>query len=85
MRDFIQPKEFEEEQFKRYPVYSGNNLDIEKDDFANIILETYKYEITLYFKGAEYEDIDKIFIYNRITKKIILLDDNDIPKFVKPF
>ena len=84
MRDFTQPKEFEEEQFKRYPVYSGNGLVIEKDDFSNIILDTYKYGVTFYFRDAECTDVDKTVFYNRLTRKIIFLDDDDVPEFVKP-
>jgi len=40
MKDYSQPKEFEEEQFLMYPIYSGENIDIIKDDFENIMINT---------------------------------------------
>ncbi len=82
MRDWSLPKEFEEEQFKRYPVYSGEGIEIVKDDFGNIIIETSNYGVTLYF---EYSDnVGTIVIHNRLTKKLIFLNAYDLPDFMKP-
>jgi hypothetical protein len=77
-----QPKEFEEDQFKKYPIYSGEDIEIARDDFGGVVIETCKYGITLYFRNVALDDIDKVVIYNRLSKKIIFMNDENIPSFM---
>ena len=68
MRDFTQ----------KYSVYTGEDIEIVKDYFDNVIIETSNYGITYII------DICAIIIYNIVTEKLIILKEDKIPDFMKP-